>query len=784
MLEMRSTVCIIAAVLVAAASAVPSDAHKAHKRQIFREQVSPHMGGKIPEDAFRTDRLALNRLNKEGISVPDGVLLQQRHRESHHSSHRHDPAIAASIVKLVQHPDGRYAPPEGHYPFENLVESTYIIRPPWGNAQSLIIPPHKTIEVPLTIPHRTLFPHRPPVTDEDIITFTNHIDSLYSSQLPGATIWTGFGHLFDETPSRFLRQAGRKPVVSSTQHQSPSTSQHTAQPSSTGQYLMQLPSTGQYPGLTAIPATTFVCGSDKGKMVADAETSCQVFHLCHTTGQKESFLCPKGMRFDQRRSQCVHWTKVPCISTVRVGIHRLNASHDLSNICTLHTTERACECCRIPLWSMGHAATATVNSMLSHKNLSFIFGGLFYPWFGMYMMYMVRIQWVSWDIQLPPEGRPPGLGRPAGRPRESPEGARVWNAPHTRVVPVGWPETFDGRLSWQWKSLAVDTPECRQGLYDIDDLSEPRDNAEFDNQDNPLRQQSRRSMETKHSASLYLSNIPTLIAFTGAAAKHASISFLNSAKSGALVLGPGVCDSEPNMKHAVQILLFLCAAVLAKDVEKRQAPYYQKPSPQAYYKKPAAPPQPSYYQPAAQPAYQAAPAPAYYQPAPAPYYQPVAPQVAYQPAPAYYQPSAPAAPAYYQPQAYQPPKPKKPKGQDLSKVPGQAGVDYPIYHEVPDTKFTCAEVPAHPGIYANVDTGCQAYHVCHDGREGHQGASFLCPNGTLFNQHEFACDWWYNVNCKEAPQLYSLNLDPLKNPYAPKPKKEEAPAAGPEYYHP
>lgn len=48
----------------------------------------------------------------------------------------------------------------------------------------------------------------------------------------------------------------------------------------------------------------------------------------------------------------------------------------------------------------------------------------------------------------------------------------------------------------------------------------------------------------------------------------------------------------------------------------------------------------------------------------------------------------------------------------------------------------------------------QAYHVCHDGREGHQGASFLCTNGTLFNQHEFACDWWYNVNCADAPSLY------------------------------
>ncbi|PNF31851.1 hypothetical protein B7P43_G08912 [Cryptotermes secundus] len=94
------------------------------------------------------------------------------------------------------------------------------------------------------------------------------------------------------------------------------------------------------------------------------------------------------------------------------------------------------------------------------------------------------------------------------------------------------------------------------------------------------------------------------------------------------------------------------------------------------------------------------------------------------------------------------------KGQDLSKVPGRPGVDYPIFHSVPETSFHCGNVPAVPGIYANVETGCQAYHICHDGREGHQGASFLCANGTLFNQHEFTCDWWYNVNCAEAPALY------------------------------
>ncbi|XP_043800872.1 uncharacterized protein LOC122719273 [Apis laboriosa] len=110
--------------------------------------------------------------------------------------------------------------------------------------------------------------------------------------------------------------------------------------------------------------------------------------------------------------------------------------------------------------------------------------------------------------------------------------------------------------------------------------------------------------------------------------------------------------------------------------------------------------------------------------------------------------------------------------QDFSKIPGIPGVDYPLYHSVPPTSFSCTHVPFVPGMYANVETGCQAYHICHDGREGHQGASFLCTNGTLFNQQEFACDWWYNVNCADAPTLYRLNADPFLNPYAPKEKQK------------
>ncbi|XP_053695606.1 uncharacterized protein LOC128743108 [Sabethes cyaneus] len=128
---------------------------------------------------------------------------------------------------------------------------------------------------------------------------------------------------------------------------------------------------------------------------------------------------------------------------------------------------------------------------------------------------------------------------------------------------------------------------------------------------------------------------------------------------------------------------------------------------------------------------------------------------------------------YHQDELHAPYKSAEEPKQDFNKIPGVPGVDYPIYHEVPHTSFSCDQVPAVPGMYANVETGCQAYHTCHDGREGPQGASFLCTNGTIFNQKEFACDWWYNVKCEEAPSLYSLNADPAHNPFVPKPKPED-----------
>ena len=46
-----------------------------------------------------------------------------------------------------------------------------------------------------------------------------------------------------------------------------------------------------------------------------------------------------------------------------------------------------------------------------------------------------------------------------------------------------------------------------------------------------------------------------------------------------------------------------------------------------------------------------------------------------------------------------------------------------------------------------------------DGLGGLGTQSFLCPNGTIFNQEYFICDWWFNFDCSEAEGLYSLNDD-------------------------
>jgi len=91
-------------------------------------------------------------------------------------------------------------------------------------------------------------------------------------------------------------------------------------------------------------------------------------------------------------------------------------------------------------------------------------------------------------------------------------------------------------------------------------------------------------------------------------------------------------------------------------------------------------------------------------------------------------------------------------------IPGEPGTDYPIYPSVGETAFSCDGL-VFGGYYADPDYECQAYHVCLQDPVDYSilyPVSFLCPNGTIFNQELFNCDWWYNVDCAASTGLYGL----------------------------
>merc|ERR1712066_116313 len=91
-------------------------------------------------------------------------------------------------------------------------------------------------------------------------------------------------------------------------------------------------------------------------------------------------------------------------------------------------------------------------------------------------------------------------------------------------------------------------------------------------------------------------------------------------------------------------------------------------------------------------------------------------------------------------------------------IPGEPGEDYPIFAFPPDTSFLCSGRVQ--GYYADPEADCQTFHVCANLGDGDLTKySLLCPNGTLFNQQYFICDWWFNVDCSLSESLYSLNED-------------------------
>ncbi|UXI22287.1 hypothetical protein NH340_JMT08230 [Sarcoptes scabiei] len=98
---------------------------------------------------------------------------------------------------------------------------------------------------------------------------------------------------------------------------------------------------------------------------------------------------------------------------------------------------------------------------------------------------------------------------------------------------------------------------------------------------------------------------------------------------------------------------------------------------------------------------------------------------------------------------------------DRDGIPGVAGRDYPTLIEIPKTSFSCARQPLN-GYYADTETACQVVHMCQMG--GVQD-SFICPNGTIWNQEKFACQWWYEVNCASAPTFYALNNNLYKGKF-------------------
>ena len=107
-------------------------------------------------------------------------------------------------------------------------------------------------------------------------------------------------------------------------------------------------------------------------------------------------------------------------------------------------------------------------------------------------------------------------------------------------------------------------------------------------------------------------------------------------------------------------------------------------------------------------------------------------------------------------------------------IPGLPGQDYPIFAFPPETSFLCDSQVQ--GYYGDPEADCkfrdfsdfsfmsifsgQAFHICaDDGNDGLLKYSFLCPNGTLFHQQYFVCDWWFNVDCSQVESFYRHNED-------------------------
>lgn len=58
-----------------------------------------------------------------------------------------------------------------------------------------------------------------------------------------------------------------------------------------------------------------------------------------------------------------------------------------------------------------------------------------------------------------------------------------------------------------------------------------------------------------------------------------------------------------------------------------------------------------------------------------------------------------------------------------------------------------------------MESRCQAFRICAHTARSAQGFGFLCPNGTIFNQQKFVCDWYRNVDCDQSENYYDMNIE-------------------------
>jgi len=80
-----------------------------------------------------------------------------------------------------------------------------------------------------------------------------------------------------------------------------------------------------------------------------------------------------------------------------------------------------------------------------------------------------------------------------------------------------------------------------------------------------------------------------------------------------------------------------------------------------------------------------------------------------------------------------------------------------IREEIVD-EFTCDARPY--GYYADVANECQIFHICYPtvdafGEEEMYKWSFICPNGTIFDQSSLVCSFPLDaLPCEEAPNFF------------------------------